>query len=1590
MVKIREIYKKKPFIIGASIIVFLALVFIFRTNIVSVFATAPSSPSNLTIATRTTNSVSLSWVNHVAPGNIVFTEIHRGTNSSYANEVIYQDQGVNTSFTDNTSVDSNTSYYYKIRSCDVVAGTNQCSGYSSNATIVTVPSAPALAMTTVTNNSIKVTATKSGPNSISSYEYQWDTNPNFSTAGTPYSYSLNYYTIPTLSANTTYYIRSRIQNSSTPLLWSDYSTTLEVKTLLSTPATPTLGPVTANSIQVNWVNPTPEASVTGTIIQRSTSSSFPTGSTTFTFQNSGNGTSYTDTDLNVSTTYYYHVASCNGANFTNCTPYSSYRSATTNVLPPFLPTGVTATWDNETSIRLTWVGDTASPATATRYYIYKKNADGTYSSYITYVAHVAGTVNYSYTISSGLTFGQTYTYAVTSYKPGTGGESAKVDANSVALNILKETTDLHIYSSKLSRIQIKFTDTSRNETYWSIERKTDTSDWVEVGTVTVGMFDFGQGSYTDAACNLFQTSCTYRVRAVNVGPPVVYSAYSNETSVPKITTQGLTGSVTAAKNVQVNWPKPALTDSWHLYCEIERKTSFEGWKLITGNTIFAPDASTSAYSDKTTNYNESYTYRIRFYNSETKIYSDYSNEVTINNPAVPSNITEEGKLPLVSFDGRTVETVSSGNMVYTSDVERFAVIDASNPNNPLVKGSIDLIDRNDCQSSYLCHADSAVFSLAVKDNYVYGSYYVHNTDSDRYYALLTFDASDPTNPRIVNRVVTASQHVSLLVRENKLFASTGKGLMSYDLSPFPINPVAYGSRPSNQSSSNFFTVGDSLVIKDHFAYYVAEYNTLEVVDINSTSFGNTKELSLVSGYHYYRSIAIKDNTLYVRDVSSVRAIDITDPANPILGGVVDLPALPENSDDSAERPNYPMVVVGTNLITGTGGYYKGYNPLPSCGVQVIDISSPLTPALGSFKSYPMDYVRNLMVLGNGYLASAAKNLNILSVSDLSNISITSYLGGNAPVISSSAYPEGGGSTIKQRGDYLYVNTWSRNIGGGVYVYNIKNNPLKPEHVATIQSSHASDLVANTDIAENYFFWGDKIVIVYKRAVGDITTVISRYVAIYNIDSPTSYALENERLLPLSDGDDYVGNNLMTLSVDQLLVLDKVAKKLLSFNLSDTADPMLPTFAVTTPDTPTSLAVDGNLAFVGEKNANDYTASKIEVINLTGRNIVSTITDVATNGIFDYQSSIAIRNNLLYSLFSNSLKIYDLTNPALPILRGSLGRGGTAMSFDGDRLNLTTPGGGSTSSLDGIDLKVIDISNPAQPNIVDFWAKNHQDYSPYEFEGDSLVSGDYIYLYRSWEISILKKTKTKELSIKKTSDKKVAGPGDVVTITFWINNNSLNRLHDLKVTDPIMSKATYVANSTKVNDVVVTDADDTETNPSYKFKLDGNVPTWNFSFVPALVYPFHSSPSSDYSASSAIKLTYQMKINSDGPPPDPKEVIINQMTDVVRIANACKTYAGVNKVHLVRGSVFADDNPYPLNRSALFSGNAPICDTTGLTGSQLAEATGNYPALNTFSYYLGGDYTFPEDGIVIIEDVVANTEDATLKCTFSGCTGSNWY
>jgi hypothetical protein len=193
--------------------------------------------------------------------------------------------------------------------------------------------------------------------------------------------------------------------------------------------------------------------------------------------------------------------------------------------------------------------------------------------------------------------------------------------------------------------------------------------------------------------------------------------------------------------------------------------------------------------------------------------------VDVSNPAVP---VHAGSISPGNWDDDPLHYWSSpsdvfvsGNSAYVISDSSFAIIDISNPTNPVIKGGL--------RPRY-------PRGIYVSDNYAYLAKVKEQSSPAK--TLEIIDVSNPTYP-IVTGGVNQPQMGSVYVAGNNAYLTSGNSLEIFDISD-PMNPVHKSSVTTGSIITNGH--GTRVYIYGNYAYVVSyANNAIEIVDVSDPS-----------------------------------------------------------------------------------------------------------------------------------------------------------------------------------------------------------------------------------------------------------------------------------------------------------------------------------------------------------------------------------------------------------------------------------------------------------------------------------------------------------------------------------------------------------------------------------------------------------------------------------------------------------------------------------------------------------------------------------------------------------------------------------
>jgi archaellum component FlaG (FlaF/FlaG flagellin family) len=355
----------------------------------------PPAPTGLNATTVSAIEVDLSWTDNASIETGFKIERKTGTSGTYS-QIATVGSNV-TTYKDTTAACGN-QYLYRVRATNGVdsAYSNEATA-TTNACAASTPNPPSgMSAVALSSSSIKVSWTDNSNNEASFLVYRWNgaTWVQIGTVGA----NVTTYTDTGLQSSTTYFHIACSQNSAGTNCPGTYSTaTTQSSSTVTTPTAPSgmsAVALSSSSIKVSWTdNSNNEASF---LVYRWDGSNWVQIGAV-----GANVTTYTDTGLQPSTTYFHTVCAQNSAG-TNCA--STYSTATTQstFTVPAAPSGLSATPLSSSSIKVFWA-DNSSNETA--FIVYRWNGT-TWVQIATVGANVT-----SYT-NSGLQSSTTYFHTV--------------------------------------------------------------------------------------------------------------------------------------------------------------------------------------------------------------------------------------------------------------------------------------------------------------------------------------------------------------------------------------------------------------------------------------------------------------------------------------------------------------------------------------------------------------------------------------------------------------------------------------------------------------------------------------------------------------------------------------------------------------------------------------------------------------------------------------------------------------------------------------------------------------------------------------------------------------------------------------------------------------------------------------------------------------------------------------------------------------------------------------------------------------------------------------------------------------------------
>ncbi len=479
-------------------------------------AASLNAPTSVKAVTVSSNQINLSWVD-TNPSESGF-EIWRSLNQT-TGFTLLGTTGKDVSTYANLNLSAGTTYYYKVRAFKQLGSGNEYSLYSdppANATTLTaIPASPSsLSATAVSSSQINLAWADNSTNE-SGFKIERATSSSgpwslIATLGA----NVTSYSNTGLAASTTYYYRAYAYNTAGNSGYSNtaYATTQSSATIPNAPGSITASAASSSQINLAWADNSTNES--GFNIERATSSSGP-WSLLATL--GANVTSYSNTGLAASTTYYYRAYAYNTAGNSG---YSNTAYATTqsSVTIPNAPGSITASAASSSQINLAWIDNSTNES---GFKIERAtSSSGPWSL-------IANTNVTSYS-DTGLAASTTYYYRAYAYNTaGNSGYSNTAYAITQSSATIPNTPGSITASAvSVSQINLAWADNSTNESGFNIERATSSSGpWSQIATLGANVT-----SYSNTGLSA-STAYYYRAYAYNIAGNSGYSNTAYATTI---------------------------------------------------------------------------------------------------------------------------------------------------------------------------------------------------------------------------------------------------------------------------------------------------------------------------------------------------------------------------------------------------------------------------------------------------------------------------------------------------------------------------------------------------------------------------------------------------------------------------------------------------------------------------------------------------------------------------------------------------------------------------------------------------------------------------------------------------------------------------------------------------------------------------------------------------------------------------------------------------------------------------------------------------------------------------------------------------
>jgi hypothetical protein len=577
---------------------------------------------------------------------------------------------------------------------------------------------------------------------------------------------------------------------------------------------------------------------------------------------------------------------------------------------------------------------------------------------------------------------------------------------------------------------------------------------------------------------------------------------------------------------------------------------------------------------------------------------------------------------------------------------------------------------------------------------------------------------------------------AVLVDGNYAYVGMGPELAVLDIST-PGHPLRVGSLLIPEA----YYLDD--MVKAGTYLYVVAWNGLHIVDVADATHPTPVGLYTVEGYGYAMSVAVSGNYAYVGYDVSLRVVDISDSRHPLeIGVYADLMGV------------FDLSVVGSYAYLALSESDTAYN-----GLAVLDVSNPASPALVTLPLLELP-ASGIAIAGN-YAYLAQDGLRIYDISDPSlptelgscdcagwKLTLQEHYAYIAAVdnglrvvdISDPSHPLQTGlydrdpsyyavTDVAVTGIYAYVGL---GMPAGLEIVDI-SSPANPAKVGEYIGPGQAWDVAVTD---DYAYVADVVglTVVDKSDLGNPTTAGYANIsgATWRVAVAGDYAYiaggeDGLRIFDISDPAQPVQIGIydtpgIARGVAVAGSYAYVADTWGGVRIIDVINPISPTEAgfidMGADQAPMDVAIVGKYAYVALTGA----PGGFRIVDISDPQH-----PVLMGGVGSSIPHMGIvvhgRYAYLAAYYTPSLRIWDISNPNLPVFMSSM----DTPSIDTYDIDVS---GQYVYVADGHGLAIFDVSDPAHPSLVGY----------YNMYGNAMgvkADGNYIYVAGSNGLYILR-------------------------------------------------------------------------------------------------------------------------------------------------------------------------------------------------------------------------------------------------------------